>query len=280
MNKRTLEKSIHTKLSRDDDYTAYLQLDTLLGAQKPLSDPPHHDEMLFIVQHQVAELWIKLLLHEIDRAIYWMRQDALPPALKNLGRARQVQSQLYNQWKVLDTLTPSEYAEFRHVFGKASGFQSAQYRLLEFVLGNKSRSTLAVYEHQPEWHARLVTALEAPSLYDELLLHLARIGLPVPDSALQRDFSQVRTEDDEVVVVLTTIYENRRDYWQQYELCEALMDMESNIQFWRFHHMKTVERIIGHKPGTGGSSGVPFLKKALDIELFPELIRVRTELGD
>ncbi len=280
MNKRTLEKSIHTKLSRDDDYTAYLQLDTLLSAQKPLSDPPHHDEMLFIVQHQVAELWIKLLLHEIGRAIYWMRQDALPPALKNLGRARQVQSQLYNQWKVLDTLTPSEYAEFRHVFGKASGFQSAQYRLLEFVLGNKSRSTLAVYEHQPEWHARLVTVLEAPSLYDELLLHLARIGLPVPDSALQRDFSQVRTEDDEVVVVLTTIYENRRDYWQQYELCEALMDMESNIQFWRFHHMKTVERIIGHKPGTGGSSGVPFLKKALDIELFPELIRVRTELGD
>ncbi len=280
MNKRTLEKSIHTKLSRDDDYTAYLQLNTLLGAQKPLSDPPHHDEMLFIIQHQVAELWIKLLLHEIGRAIYWMRQDALPPALKNLGRARQVQSQLYNQWKVLDTLTPSEYAEFRHVFGKASGFQSAQYRVLEFVLGNKSRSTLAVYEHQPEWHARLVKALEAPSLYDELLLHLARIGLPVPDSALQRDFSQVRNDDDDVVVVLTTIYENRRDYWQQYEMCEALMDMESNIQFWRFHHMKTVERIIGYKPGTGGSSGVPFLKKALDIELFPELIRVRTEIGD
>lgn len=280
MNKRTLEKSIHTKLSRDDDYTAYLQLDTLLSAQKPLSDPPHHDEMLFIVQHQVAELWIKLLLHEIGRAIYWMRQDALPPALKNLGRARQVQSQLYNQWKVLDTLTPSEYAEFRHVFGKASGFQSAQYRLLEFVLGNKSHSTLAVYEHQPEWHARLVKALEAPSLYDELLLHLARIGLPVPDSALQRDFSQVRSDDDDVVIVLTTIYQNRKDYWQQYEMCEALMDMESNIQFWRFHHMKTVERIIGYKPGTGGSSGVPFLKKALDIELFPELIRVRTELGD
>ena len=154
MNKRTLEKSIHTKLSRDDDYTAYLQLDTLLGAQKPLSDPPHHDEMLFIIQHQVAELWMKLLLHEIGRAIHWMRQDALPPALKNLGRARQVQSQLYNQWKVLDTLTPSEYVEFRHVFGKASGFQSAQYRLLEFVLGNKSRSLLAVYEHQPDWYSR------------------------------------------------------------------------------------------------------------------------------
>jgi tryptophan 2,3-dioxygenase len=276
---RKLEKSIHTKLSRDDDYAAYLQLDALLGAQKPLSDPPHHDEMLFIIQHQVAELWIKLLLHEIRRAIHWLREDALPPALKNLGRARQVQSQLYNQWKVLDTLTPSEYAEFRHVFGKASGFQSAQYRLLEFILGNKSRASLVVYEHQPEWHAALVETLRAPSLYDELLLHLARIGLPVPGSALDRDFSVMREEDDAVVAVLRTIYEDRRSYWQQYEMCEALMDIESNVQFWRFHHLKTVERIIGHKRGTGGSSGVPFLKKALDIGLFPELMRVRTEIG-
>ncbi len=279
MAKRKLEKTIHTKLSRDDDYTAYLQLDTLLDAQKPLSVPPHHDEMLFIIQHQVAELWMKLLLHEIARAMYWIRQDALPPALKNLGRARQVQSQLYNQWKVLDTLTPSEYAEFRHVFGKASGFQSAQYRMLEFVLGNKSRSTLAVYEHQPEWHARLVETLEAPSLYDELLLHLDRIGLPLPESALDRDFSKVRDEDAAVVAALKSIYDNRRQYWQQYEMCEALMDIESNVQFWRFHHLKTVERIIGYKRGTGGSSGVPFLKKALDVELFPELMRVRTEIG-
>ena len=279
MQKRKLEKTIHTKLSRDDDYTAYLQLDALLGAQRPLSDPPHHDEMLFIIQHQVAELWMKLLLHEISRAIFWIRQDALPPALKNLGRARQVQSQLYNQWKVLDTLTPSEYVEFRHVFGKASGFQSAQYRLLEFVLGNKSRSVLAVYEHQPEWHARLVETLEAPSLYDELLRHLHRSGLPLPGSAVDRDFSDVRGVDDAVVDVLKSIYEQRRKYWQQYEMCEALMDIESNVQFWRFHHLKTVERIIGYKRGTGGSSGVPFLKKALDIEVFPELMRVRTELG-
>ena len=276
---RKLEKTIHTKLSRDNDYTAYLQLDTLLGAQKPLSDPPHHDEMLFIIQHQVAELWMKLLLHEIQRAMHWMREDALPPALKNLARARQVQSQLYNQWKVLDTLTPSEYAEFRHVFGTASGFQSAQYRLLEFVLGNKSRATLAVYEHQPDWHARLVDALQAPSLYDELLLHLGRIGLPVPASALQRDFSTMREEDDAVVAVLGTVYEDRRSFWQQYEMCEALMDVQNNVQFWRFHHLKTVERIIGHKPGTGGSSGVRFLKKALDTELYPELLRVRTEIG-
>jgi tryptophan 2,3-dioxygenase len=276
---RKLEKTIHTRLSRDDDYTAYLQLDTLLSAQKPLSDPPHHDEMLFIIQHQVAELWMKLLLHEIQRAMHWIREDALPPALKNLARARQVQSQLYNQWKVLDTLTPSEYAEFRHVFGKASGFQSAQYRLLEFVLGNKSRPTLAVYEHQTEWHARLVEALDAPSVYDELLLHLGRIGLPVPASALERDFSTMREEDEAVVAVLRTVYEDRRSFWQQYEMCEALMDIQNNVQFWRFHHLKTVERIIGHKPGTGGSSGVRFLKKALDTELFPELLRVRTEIG-
>jgi tryptophan 2,3-dioxygenase len=279
MTKRKLEKSIHTRLSRDDDYTAYLQLDALLNAQKPLSDPPHHDEMLFIIQHQVAELWMKLLLHEISQAMHWMRQDALPPALNNLGRARQVQSQMYNQWKVLDTLTPSEYVEFRHVFGKASGFQSAQYRILEFVLGNKSRSLMSVYEHQPEWHEKLVEAIEAPGLYDELLLHLARIGLPVPESAIKRDFSLVREEDDDVVELLRKIYDNRRQYWQQYEMCEALMDIESNVQFWRFHHLKTVERIIGYKRGTGGSSGVPFLKKALDTEFFPELLRVRTEIG-
>lgn len=279
MATRKIEKSIHSQLTRDDDYSAYLQLDTLLSAQKPLSDPPHHDEMLFIVQHQVAELWMKLLLHEIHQAIRWLRDDALPPALKNLGRARQVQSQLYNQWKVLDTLTPSEYVEFRHVFGKASGFQSAQYRLLEFVLGNKSRKMLRFFEHQPEWHARLVEVLEVPSLYDELLLHLGRMGLPVPDSALRRDFSKIRDEDDDVVAVLRRIYEDRKSYWQQYEMCEALMDIESNIQYWRFHHLRTVERIIGYKQGTGGSSGVPFLKKALDIEFFPELLRVRTEIG-
>ena len=279
MKNRELEKSIYTKLTRDDDYSAYLQLDAVLGAQRPLSDPPHHDEMLFIIQHQIAELWMKLLIHEFQRAIVWMQQDALPPALKNLGRARQVQSQLYNQWKVLDTLTPSEYAEFRHVFGKASGFQSVQYRLLEFIFGNKSHTILAVYEHQTEGHARLLKALEAPSLYDELLLHLARIGMPLPDSVVSRDFSRPRDEDEAVIAVLKTIYENRKKYWMQYEMCEALMDIESNVQFWRFHHLKTVERIIGHKPGTGGSSGVPFLKKALDVEFFPELIRVRTEFG-
>ncbi|MCH8158913.1 MAG: tryptophan 2,3-dioxygenase [Proteobacteria bacterium] len=279
MKKRKLEKSVHTNLSRDDDYTCYLQLDKLLDAQLPLSNPVHHDEMLFIIQHQVAELWIKLLIHEVGGAIAHLRKDELRQAVKNLARVRHIQSQLYNQWKVLDTLTPSEYAEFRHVFGKASGLQSAQYRILEFILGNKSHSTMAVYEHQPEWHAKLVTAMAAPSLYEEFLMYLARRGMPVPKHVINRDFGENRDEDDEVVAVLRTIYENRSTHWSRYEACEALMDIANNFQFWRFHHMKTVERIIGHKAGSGGSSGVMFLKKALDIEFFPELLRVRTEIG-
>jgi len=279
IKKRELERTIHTDLSRDDDYTGYLQLDKLLSAQSGLSDPPHHDEMLFIVQHQVAELWIKLVIHEVGGAIGDLQENKLPQAVKKLARVRHVQNQLYSQWKVLDTLTPAEYAEFRHVFGKASGFQSAQYRILEFKLGNKSRAMIPVYEHQPEWHAQLVAALESPSLYEEFLAYLARQGMPVPQSALERDFSEMRGEDPGVVSVLRTIYENRSDHWGRYETCEALMDIANNFQFWRFHHMKTVERIIGHKPGTGGSSGVAFLKKALDIEFFPELLQVRTEIG-
>jgi tryptophan 2,3-dioxygenase len=278
MKKREVEESIHTKLSRDDDYTGYLQLDKLLTAQVPLSDPPHHDEMLFIVQHQVAELWIKLIIHEIGGAIEHLRADDLQQALKKLARVRHVQNQLYSQWKVLDTLTPSEYLEFRHVFGKASGFQSAQYRLLEFTLGNKNPATMAVYEQQPQWHARLILALEAPGLFDEFLRHLARLGMPVPGAVIDRDFSQPRDDNDDVVTVLKTIYENHVEYWDLYETCEALMDIGNNFQFWRFHHMKTVERIIGHKRGSGGSSGVSFLKRALDFEFFPELIRVRTEI--
>lgn len=280
MTERDLEKTIYTDLSRDDDYTGYLHLDSLLNAQVPLSNPPHHDEMLFIIQHQVAELWIKLLIHEIGAAITHLGKDKLPQAVKNLARVRHIQNQLYSQWKVLDTLTPSEYAEFRNVFGKASGFQSAQYRILEFMLGNKSRASLAVYKQQPEWYEKLVAALEAPSLYEEFLFHLKRRGMPIPDTSLDRDFSVARDEDEDVVTVLKTIYENRSEYWSRYEMCETLMDIANNFQFWRFHHMKTVERIIGHKPGSGGSSGVSFLKRALDIEFFPDLVRVRTEIGD
>lgn len=278
MNKRKLESTIHTDLDRDNDYTAYLRLDALLGAQQPLSDPPHHDEMLFIIQHQVTELWIKLVIHEIEGAIGRLQKDDLPPAVKNLARVKHIQTQMFNQWMVLDTLTPSEYAQFRHVFGNASGFQSPQYRLLEFLLGNKNSDLLVVYKHQPVWLERLLKALAGPDLYEEFLAYLSRAGMPVPASALDRDFSQARAEDDEVVAVLKSIYDDPRGHWVNYEMCEALMDVANNFQFWRFHHMKTVERIIGHKPGTGGSSGVAFLKKALEAEFFPELIRVRTEI--
>ena len=279
MSQRKIEKAIHVKLSREDDYGGYLQLDRLLSAQVPLSDPPHHDEMLFIIQHQVAELWLKLLIHEVGRANELLAADKLRPAVKVLARVRHVQSQLYNQWQVLDTLTPSEYIEFRHVFKTASGFQSPQYRILEFMLGNKNRSMLKVHAHQPEWQRRLAAALEAPSLYDEFLRYLARTGLPVPAGAVERDFSRIREPDAGVVAALKAIYENNEQYWDEYEMCEALMDIANNFHFWRFHHLKTVERIIGHKRGTGGSSGVAFLKKAIEIEFFPELIRVRTEIG-
>ncbi|MDZ7643204.1 MAG: tryptophan 2,3-dioxygenase family protein [Woeseiaceae bacterium] len=266
MSRRRLEPSIHTNLERHSDYTAYLQLDKLLDAQVPLSDPPHHDEMLFIIQHQVAELWIKLVIHEIEAAIDNLRADYLQPAVKQLARVKHVQNQLYNQWMVLDTLTPSEYAEFRHVFGRASGFQSPQYRLLEFLLGNKQRSVLAVYEQQPEWHARLRDALAAPALFDEFLAYLARRGLPVPARALERDFSRWREPDADVVAVLGRLYEEPEAHWTEYEMCEALMDVANNFQFWRYHHMKTVERVIGHKRGSGGSSGVAFLQKALEYD--------------
>jgi tryptophan 2,3-dioxygenase len=280
MKKRTLESSIYTDVDRDSDYTAYLQLDALLNAQHPLSNPPHHDEMLFIIQHQVTELWIKLIIHEVEAAMRCIRQDDIPPAVKHLARVKHIQNQTYNQWTVLDTLTPSEYAQFRHVFGKASGFQSPQYRLLEFLLGNKSRTYMSVYEKQTEWLKRLQAALDAPGLFDEFMRYLARNGYPIPQHVTERDFSRVRDDDAEVVAVLKGIYENTREHWANYEMCEALMDVANNFQFWRFHHMKTVERIIGHKRGSGGSSGVAFLKKALDAEFFPELITVRTEIGN
>jgi tryptophan 2,3-dioxygenase len=280
MKKRTLESSIYTDVDRDSDYTAYLQLDALLNAQHPLSNPPHHDEMLFIIQHQVTELWIKLIIHEVEAAMRCIRQDDIPPAVKHLARVKHIQNQIYNQWMVLDTLTPSEYAQFRHVFGKASGFQSPQYRMLEFLLGNKSRTYLSVYAKQTDWLKRLKMTLVAPGLFDEFLRYLARQGYPIPPQVTERDFSRMREDDVEVVAVLKGIYEKPRRHWANYEMCEALMDVANNFQFWRYHHMKTVERIIGHKRGSGGSSGVAFLKKALDAEFFPELIAVRTEIGN
>jgi tryptophan 2,3-dioxygenase len=246
-------------------YESYLQLDKLLSAQQPLSKTPEHDELLFIIQHQVAELWFKLVLHEIDAAIQFLRDDQLPRAIKVLNRVKQVQHQLINQWSVLATLTPTEYSAFRDTLGSASGFQSAQYRLIEFKLGNKDRALLSRFSHHLEYYRELKHALEQPSLYDEFLRYLYRVGHRVPAE---------RVDD-----VLQTIYQHPDQYWAAYEVSERLVDIEINFQSWRFHHMKTVERIIGAKAGTGGTSGVKFLKRALDIVFFPELIEVRSKIG-
>lgn len=278
MRKREMEPGIHRELENRLSYSDYLGLDQVLHAQRPLSDPPHHDEMLFIVQHQVTELWMKLIIHELEAAIAAMRADRLEPCFKVLARVKQVQQQMFHQWGVLETLTPAEYARFRQVFGQASGFQSAQFRMLEFLLGNKDRSYLAVFEHDAAALERLRAALEAPSLYDEFLRLLARRGMPVPPERVARDWSVPCESHPGVVAVFKRIYEDTRRYWDAYDMCEKLVDVEVNFQLWRYRHLKTVERIIGFKPGTGGSSGVKFLREAIDIRLFPELIDVRTEI--
>jgi tryptophan 2,3-dioxygenase len=279
MNKRELEEGIRTDLKGQLTYDGYLRLDRILDAQAPLSDPPHHDEMLFIIQHQTSELWIKLILHELQAALDSIRADQLEPCFKILARVKQVQHQLFNQWAVLETLTPAEYAEFRGVLGGASGFQSAQYRALEFRLGNKNPDMIRVFEYAPETHDWLQQVLEAPSLYDEFLRYLARQGLPIPADKVERDWSQPYESDPRVTAVFKTVYENRNEYWAAYEMAEKLIDVEEIFQLWRFRHMKTVERIIGFKRGTGGSSGVGFLRKALELTFFPELLDVRTDIG-
>ncbi|HET7675267.1 MAG TPA: tryptophan 2,3-dioxygenase family protein [Gammaproteobacteria bacterium] len=280
MTQRELEKDIHLDLEHRLTYSGYLCLDTLLSAQRPLSDPPHHDEMLFIIQHQISELWIKLMLHEIGAAIDFVRRDELEPCFKILARVKLIQNQLFDQWGVLETLTPSEYAEFRGVLGTASGFQSPQYRALEFMLGNKHTGLLKMFDHEPETKTWLAGLAAQPSLYDEFLRHLARRGHPIPTECIERDFTEPYTAHPGVTEVFKRIYEDRAQHWDAYEMCEKLVDLDGNFQLWRFRHMKTVERIIGHKRGTGGSSGVAFLKRAVDTVLFPELIDVRTLLGE
>ena len=277
-NQRPLEAGIFTDFHDRMSYAGYLCLDGLLSQQRPLSSPPHHDEMLFIIQHQVSELWIKQLIHELSAAIRHVQQDQLDPCFKILSRAKLIQMQLFDQWAVLETLTPSEYMEFRGVLGHASGFQSYQYRKLEFLLGNKNRDALKVFVDFPVIHKELQTALEAPSLYDEFLRHLKRRGLAIPEASIERDWSEPYEKNEELVEVLRQIYERPREYWDAYEMCEKLVDVEEYFQLWRFRHMKTVERIIGFRPGTGGSSGVGFLKQALNLTFFPELFAVRTGL--
>jgi tryptophan 2,3-dioxygenase len=279
-NKRDLEAGIELDLNGRMTYGGYLRLDTLLSAQQPLSDPPHHDELLFIVQHQVAELWMKLLIHELKSAIAHLRVDDLNACLKILARVKQVQRQLFEQWAVLETLTPSEYLEFRGVLGASSGFQSLQYRCIEFLLGNKNAQMLAVFDCDPTAQAELRDTLEAPGLYDEFLRYLGRHGHAVPTELLERDWREPYRRHEALLPVFKRIYEERAAFWSEYHMCEQLVDVEESFQLWRFRHMKTVERIIGHRRGTGGSSGVAFLKKALELEFFPELLDVRTVLGN
>ena len=261
-------------------YDTYLQLEKILGAQQPLSKTPEHDEMLFIIQHQVAELWFKLLLHELDAAIVCLQHDQLARTIKILNRVKQVQHQLTSQWSVLATLTPSEYSAFRDALGSASGFQSPQYRLIEFKLGKKDRTLLPMFGHHLEYYRVLKHALESPSLYDEFLRYLYRVGHRVPKECVEkRDWSETYQYHPGVVEVLQTIYQHPDEYWAAYEVSERLVDVEINFQAWRFHHVKTVERIIGSKPGTGGTTGVNFLKRTLEHTFFPELIEVRTKIG-
>jgi tryptophan 2,3-dioxygenase len=278
-NQRPIEAGVVTDLSERLSYGGYLRLDLLLSAQQPISKPVHHDELLFIIQHQVAELWLKLVIHELRSAIGHLQRDELGTVQKILARVKQVQHQLFEQWGVLETLTPSEYLQFRHLLGPASGFQSLQYRLVEFLLGNKNADMVAVFAHEPSAQAQLREVLDAPSLYDEFLRYLARHGHAVPADRVQRDWTVPHARDERLIPVMRRIYEDTGAHWEEYAMAEQLLDIEQNFQLWRFRHMKTVERIIGFRRGTGGSSGVGFLKQALELTFFPELLDVRTELG-
>jgi tryptophan 2,3-dioxygenase len=278
-NLRAVEEGVTRDLRGRLTYAGYLDLERLLAAQHPRSRPEHHDELLFIVQHQTSELWMKLIIHELDGVLGFLAADELGPAQKGLARVKQIQRQLFEQWGVLATLTPSEYVKFRGVLGDASGFQSLQYRIIEFQLGNKHRGMLEVFAHSPADQARLRAVLESPSLYDEFLRLLARRGYPVPASAVERDWSEPHRRRADLLPVFKAIYDAPEADWECYEMCEELVDVEESFQLWRFRHMKTVERIIGYKRGTGGSSGVGFLRRALDLTFFPELLDVRTEIG-
>jgi tryptophan 2,3-dioxygenase len=278
-NERALEDGIHVDLSGRMTYAGYLQLDRLLSAQNPLSTPPHHDEMLFIIQHQTSELWLKLLIHELSAAVGHLRGDRVWQFGKVVARCKRVLDQLTAQWSVLETLTPSEYMEFREILGPSSGFQSLQYRTVEFLMGNKNAAMLKVFAHEPDAAAGLRAVLEAPTLYDEFLRYLARWGHAVPASHLERDWSKPHVSDRALLPVFERIYEDTGNHWREYALCEDLVDLETQFQLWRFRHMRTVMRIIGFKRGTGGSSGVGFLKQALELTFFPELFEVRTMIG-
>ena len=257
-------------------YGSYLQLDRVLASQTPLSGA--HDELLFIVIHQASELWMKLCLHELEGARRQIREDDLEPAFKMLSRVARVQAQMIQSWEVLATMTPADYAKFRDSLGPSSGFQSHQYRLFEFLLGAKNAALIAVHEGDPEAHARLTAALAEPSLYDESLRLLARRGFAVPPERLERNWTQPYAPHEGVEAAWIAVYRDAEAHWDLYELGEKLVDVEYRFQQWRFAHLKTVERIIGFKRGTGGSSGVPYLARALEAAFFPELLTLRTRL--
>lgn len=262
--------------SRDMTYGDYLHLDELLNAQHPLS--PEHNEMLFIVQHQTSELWMKLMLHELRAAIEALRADRLQPAFKMLARVSKIMEQLVSAWDVLATMTPPEYSALRPYLARSSGFQSYQYRQIEFMLGNKNAAMLKPHAHRPELLAQVQAVYEAPSLYDEALRLLARHGLDVPADHLERDWTRPYQADPAVEDAWLTVYRSPDTYWNLYQLGEKLTDLEDAFRLWRFRHVTTVERIIGFKRGTGGTSGVDYLRKMIEVVLFPEIWKLRTDL--
>ena len=262
--------------TRDMTYGDYLHLDELLGAQHPLS--PEHNEMLFIIQHQTSELWMKLMLHELHAALDNLRTDALQPAFKMLSRVSRILEQLVHAWDVLATMTPSEYTALRPYLASSSGFQSWQYRCTEFLLGNKNAAMLRPHAHRPEQLATVEAAWRAPSLYDEALRLLARRGLPIAPDSLDRDWTLPYAASESVERAWLTVYRAPEQHWDLYQLGEELVDLEDAFRLWRFRHVTTVERVIGFKRGTGGTGGVPYLRKMLDTVLFPELWTLRTDL--
>jgi tryptophan 2,3-dioxygenase len=262
--------------SADMSYGDYLHLDAVLGAQHPLS--PHHDEMLFIVQHQTSELWMKLMLHELRAAIDSIAADELPPAFKMLARVSKIMEQLVHAWDVLATMTPPEYSAIRPYLAGSSGFQSWQYRCIEFSLGNKNAAMLKPHAHHAARLAEVEAAWRAPGLYDESLRLLARRGLPVPASHVQRDWTLPYPASDAVEAAWLQVYRAPQQYWDLYQLGEELTDLEDAFRLWRFRHVTTVERVIGFKRGTGGTGGVSYLRKMLDVVLFPEIWKLRTDL--
>ncbi len=270
------DEPVHWQLGSSKSYGEYLHLDRLLAAQQPNST--EHDEMLFIIVHQSSELWMRLFLHELEAALGCIRRDDLEQSFKPFERIGHIQQQLLSTWDVLSTMTPSDYSLFRNALGRSSGFQSVQYRLLEFQLGNKNPAMLPVHSRDADGYERLERALEAPSLYDEVLRLLSRRGYGIPESYVSRNFREPYAPSKAVAGAWLGVYHNAEADWDLYELAERLVDVDHRFQLWRFHHLKTVERVIGYKSGTGGTSGVAYLAKALALKFYPELWQIRTAL--